>query len=291
MLSQYQVSKRRNNLRSSDESMELREAMALEWNEKIETQWEKINFYDEKAYFQLNRLAGDLIEKYATKSLDIIVPLSLPATRSIILNIYKHATNKNILDAGCGSNPFISIELAKKGNRLISIDISKGIIRTARMFAKREKLNNIDFVLTDLRYLPFKGSHFNIIICSDTIEHINKPDVAIKEIGRSIKRNGEILFTIPNRWSFVILLAKFKDILKGKRKSERKYYISPSHLKEYTYSEVKKMLKNKLTVSNHYPLGWKGGWKASMINKIIALKPFKSFSSHVVIKCQKVENL
>jgi 2-polyprenyl-3-methyl-5-hydroxy-6-metoxy-1,4-benzoquinol methylase len=271
--------------------MELKEAMALEWDNKIETRCREIvENYDEKSYFQLYQLAGDIIEKYAMKSLDVIVPLSLPSTRNIILDIYKNTTNKDILDAGCGPNPYVSIELAKKSNRIVSMDISKGIIRTARMFAKKEKLNNLTFIIADLKYLPFKESHFDIIICSDTIEHIINPDAAIKEMADSIKRNGEILFTIPNRWDFITLLARFKDILKGKKKPEREYYISTSHFKEYTYPEVKKILKNKLTVSKHYFLGWKGGWKTYVINNIIAMKPFRSLSSHIVIKCQKVEN-
>lgn len=45
---------------------------------------------------------------------------------------------------------------------------------------------------------PFSDNEFEAIICFETLEHIYPPDVFIKELGRVLKPNGELLLTCPN---------------------------------------------------------------------------------------------
>ncbi|MDO8589682.1 MAG: class I SAM-dependent methyltransferase [bacterium] len=46
--------------------------------------------------------------------------------------------------------------------------------------------------------LPFGNNYFDLIWCTDVIEHLHKPDFLIREIGRTLKTGGTAIITTPN---------------------------------------------------------------------------------------------
>ena len=81
------------------------------------------------------------------------------------LNRYYFASNfcknKVVLDAACGEG-YGSYIIAKNAKNVVGLDISKQSILSAR--ERYGKARNIDFVLGDVRYLPFKDEVFDIYI-------------------------------------------------------------------------------------------------------------------------------
>jgi len=49
----------------------------------------------------------------------------------------------------------------------------------------------------------FKDSYFDCIVAGELIEHLEKPEKFIKECRRTLKKNGRLIITTPNRKSLV----------------------------------------------------------------------------------------
>lgn len=87
-----------------------------------------------------------------------------------------------ILDLGAGLSPF---QKYIKNGRFISIDY------------------NIDVnpaIVGSATCLPFKSNSFDSIICTDVLEHLEEPNICIKEMKRVLKVNGYIYITVPMLW-------------------------------------------------------------------------------------------
>lgn len=108
------------------------------------------------------------------------------------LNIVSRAVSKeiqnpkNILDVGCASGWFldqISKEFPKA--KCVGIDIYKNAIVYGR-----KKYKHLNLVYGDGHRLPFKSNSFDVVICTEVLEHVENPDIVISQIRRVLKKNG-----------------------------------------------------------------------------------------------------
>ena len=103
---------------------------------------------------------------------------------------YLDKTNhRKILEIGCGVAPTV----LQSGNVIYS-DLSF----TAVKYLKKER-NGVSCVVADCTHLPFKSDVFSHIVASEVLEHIEDDDAALKEIARTICRNGHSIITVPHR--------------------------------------------------------------------------------------------
>lgn len=58
------------------------------------------------------------------------------------------------------------------------------------------KYGTIDYV-SDVTNIPTRDSSFDVIICTEILEHILSPDLAIKEFSRILKPGGRLYITAP----------------------------------------------------------------------------------------------
>ena len=54
-----------------------------------------------------------------------------------------------------------------------------------------------DFSGIDIINIPLEDESFDYILCSEVFEHIPAPVKALKEFDRILKKNGEIINTVP----------------------------------------------------------------------------------------------
>jgi len=102
-----------------------------------------------------------------------------------------------ILDVGALSsrltntlkNKVIAVDLPKKGR----FGFSKNSL------AKLCQRENLEMSYADVVNLPFRENSFNIIICTEVLEHIHKDHFAVDEILRVLKPNGYLLITVPHQ--------------------------------------------------------------------------------------------
>ncbi len=62
---------------------------------------------------------------------------------------------------------------------------------------------NPNFICASIYNLPFKDNNFDIVISCETLEHLEFPFKALKEIIRTSKNKAFIFVTTPNYFNFV----------------------------------------------------------------------------------------
>lgn len=98
-----------------------------------------------------------------------------------------------IVDAGAGWGQ-LSVALARKGHRVISLDISES--RLCK-FQKEAKALNITQIKTFLDKIPLQDSSIDLIICSEVLEHLPNPRETAMEFNRITRAQGFLVLTVP----------------------------------------------------------------------------------------------
>lgn len=122
--------------------------------------------------------------------------------------------NRRIIDLGCGVGT-IDFYLASKGNLVTGLDISLKAIKKARKSAKALNYENVcNFKQVDLNKDFNLSSKFDVIICSEVLEHIENDMELVNKIKFIAEKGGLVIFSVPLknaplfRWG---LLRKFDD--------------------------------------------------------------------------------
>jgi methionine biosynthesis protein MetW len=138
-----------------------------------------------------------------------------------------------ILDIGCGEGSLL--EPFSKSQECYGVDISKAQLKKARA-------KGIVAYRTDLERgaLPFADDLFDLIICSETVEHLLDPDNLLQEAHRTIRFGGTFILTFPNINQPLSWLMQVAFDLPP-RFSAR--YKSP-HVRDYTLRIMKDILAN-----------------------------------------------
>lgn len=182
------------------------------------------------------------------------------------IKVKQYAKNKDakILDVGCGDGHFLYF-LEESGLRnLYGFDISK--IRVERA----KKLTGFKQRITVSRAekTKYPDKHFDIVFSSEVIEHIEKPDLLLKEANRVLKESGYLIIATPN-----------DEKIKMQRCIHcNKLTPGSAHLHSFTVNSLEKDLKRRgfqcieffYILNNIKPL--------SILNKVVDMLPPNIFS-------------
>lgn len=105
-----------------------------------------------------------------------------------------------ILDLGCGTGR-ATLELARRGHRVLGVDADESLLAQARTAAKGERLN-VHFVKSDHRLITYR-TEFDAVLsldgafgCLDS----DRDDAKVLEAARrGLKPRGQLLLDLPNR--------------------------------------------------------------------------------------------
>jgi 2-polyprenyl-3-methyl-5-hydroxy-6-metoxy-1,4-benzoquinol methylase len=136
----------------------------------------------------------------------------------------------DILDVGCGSGAN-SAALSQKGHRLYGIDISEAAIQ---QYCSRGFVGRIADIESGLGY---DDNLFDLVFCSEVIEHMTSPDFLISEMHRVLKPGGHLVLSTPNSafWLYRVL-----GVL-GFTVSELQH---PKHFQYFSRRSLLKLLRN-----------------------------------------------
>lgn len=105
---------------------------------------------------------------------------------------------KRILEVGCGLAGFC-IDVAKRGAEVIGLDVSSSAIYTAKNLATQLGVKSqVDFIIGDAQFLPFKDQTSEVVVCSETLEHVTDYKQAFSELVRVTNKSGYLCLTVPN---------------------------------------------------------------------------------------------
>jgi len=109
--------------------------------------------------------------------------------------------NASVLDAGGGTGRW-AIRMAKKGCRVVLLDISEGMLKAARERIKREGLQHCIHVRKgDIKQLDYPNETFDMILCEHALFLFKDQDRVVKELVRVLKKEARIIISAQNRYA------------------------------------------------------------------------------------------
>lgn len=96
--------------------------------------------------------------------------------------------DKKILDVGCGIKPYRDLF---KTHDYIGIEVSGG--------GHSDEAKSADHFF-DGQNIPFPDNDFDVIICSEVLEHTLDPEYLLKEMRRVLRPDGTLFLTMPFVW-------------------------------------------------------------------------------------------
>jgi len=110
---------------------------------------------------------------------------------------------KSLLDLGCGDGQFTDMVARTCGSQfVVGVDISQKLAKSA---------NKLVYAVAGSsdQTLPLKDAQFEMVLCSEVIEHLLDPDNLLEEINRVLAPNGTLVLTTPNLASWINRLSLF----------------------------------------------------------------------------------
>jgi len=222
----------------------------------------------------------------------------------IINPVLHELKGKRILEVGCGLGGFC-INIASKGGKVIGLDVSSSAIHSGKKLAKQSGVSSqLDFVIGDAQFLPFKDQTNDLVICSETLEHVMNYEKALCELVRVIDRSGYLCMTVPNLLStlffeYVVLL------LIGQPQYAKKFaYVEKEHvfhlfkLRRLLNREDIRVVEIRSTDFLHLPPTVRGASKIGRGLKIVSDRmedyleahglPLRLFGANIGVLARKV---
>ena len=116
-----------------------------------------------------------------------------------ITSMWIRKLSSPVLDVGCGTG----LILRKLHGTPIGLDINPWAVRRAGFHAP-----NAHRVIADAEHMPIRSNALPAVVCTEVLEHLPRPKLAVKEIWRVLKEGGLLIGSVPNRtflWRFRVL--------------------------------------------------------------------------------------
>lgn len=101
------------------------------------------------------------------------------------------------LDAGCGDGRYLAALAGELPARRAGCDLSERILETARARV------DADFRQGNLEAIPFEAGEFDLVLCSQVIEHVTDAERAIGELHRVLRPGGALVISTDNERNLV----------------------------------------------------------------------------------------
>jgi 2-polyprenyl-3-methyl-5-hydroxy-6-metoxy-1,4-benzoquinol methylase len=116
-----------------------------------------------------------------------------------------------ILDFGCGTGDHLTFPLARLGHEVLGLDFHEASVQEAR---RRYALPNLSFRTDALEDLTGKGLTFDVIVCSEVLEHLREPQDLLAALRPLLRSGGGLIVTTPNGFGAFETLCRLERVLK-----------------------------------------------------------------------------
>jgi SAM-dependent methyltransferase len=144
-----------------------------------------------------------------------------------------------ILDAGCGEGHLIErMRKARPDAAFFGIDITDVALKKARQRCPFATFRNVDIAATG-----FKPASFDVITCTEVIEHVPGYGRVLREFARLLKPGGTLIITFPNETLWTV--ARF---LLGRRPVR-----VPDHINAFSPGKMRKAVPLGYVLKRNLP--------------------------------------
>lgn len=155
--------------------------------------------YDDINYVAYNRILSETDEYFYKNKNPIIRWVSEAGHKQV--RKYMKNNSGLVLDCGCGNGVHLKYNEKIEKDKYIMLDIDK---MSLEKIIDREIIGGV--IHGDNYNIPFKNNVFDTVISVSQLEHLCYLDLALSEIKRVLKKDGEFICSIPTEggllWSF-----------------------------------------------------------------------------------------
>lgn len=141
--------------------------------------------------------------------------------------------NARLLEVGCGAGNLL-LQATVRGSYPVALDLSMQALTFVRSRLQAacdgpDAPRGYACVQSIGEWLPVPDNSFDCIILSEVIEHLEKPQVSLREATRALRPGGRLLVTTPNYRSFWPVMEWAVDRLNMAPKMAGEQHISKFH--------------------------------------------------------------
>ncbi|NBV55511.1 MAG: methyltransferase domain-containing protein [Verrucomicrobia bacterium] len=149
------------------------------------------------------------------------------------------APKVRIADLGAGDGT-LSRLLARQAEFVHCVDNSPRMVELGRALAKKEQLNNLDYVLGDIEKAPLPDRSVDLVLLSQALHHAENPRKALAEAHRILKPGGRVLILDLRAHRFEKARELYADRWLGFKENELHDWLEEAGFRE---SEVRVVAK------------------------------------------------
>lgn len=110
--------------------------------------------------------------------------------RDLVHQLLPDGAVTSILDAGCGDGSLANDLKRKYGCPVVGLDLA-----AKRVAFAKKRVKDVGFGQASIYQLPFRDSSFDLVVCTDLLEHLDDPQKAMSELVRVSKR--AVVISVP----------------------------------------------------------------------------------------------
>ena len=164
-----------------------------------------------------------------------------------------------ILDVGCGTGRHVCAAYQFKNVTAIGVDINYNDLIEARnrlinVNKSETERGTYGTVVTDITSLPFRDNDFDLLICSEVLEHIRDQEAAVDEIIRVLKPGRNLVVSVPRYFPERVCWALSNEY-RNKKNGHIRIYKQPDLIALFENKGVNKKAAH-FAHSLHTPYWW-----------------------------------
>lgn len=161
------------------------------------------------------------------------------------------------LEVGPGAGGYLPI-LAALADEVVAADIEQAYLIQAQTHA--QSLANLSCARDDITATQLPPASFDLILCTEVIEHIEDSVAALEGLYQLLKPGGTLVLSTPQRYSPLEVFAKIAflpGIIQVVKWIYREPIIETGHINLLTEGELKRQLASaKLQIHRQYKSGF-----------------------------------
>lgn len=104
----------------------------------------------------------------------------------------KYIKNGKLLDIGCSTGGYLQL-MNDEGWEIYGLEMNKKCVTYIK-----KNIKNVNVFEGHVENTSLKKNFFDVINCSMVLEHLYNPKKSLSQIHKSLKKNGQLIISVPN---------------------------------------------------------------------------------------------